>query len=251
MNNRPKVHISPKHVTFIGNIGKTNLHHHAAVTLLIGLSGKIEVSTLDQSAQCRAVLVDANEPHTIDCKGQTMAAIFFEIDSNAAIILKGQFLKSSAFFTDFPTSHLLTKKNEQDLLEGRFDFLFPNLRNKAPNRELDSRITHCIELVRSKPDLSQQMLAEQLNISASRLTHLFKSETGTPYRRYKLWTQLKSFVDDYITTNSLASSAVHAGFYDSSHLCKTFNSLLGINPLRGLQNLSNSCTPSSSAQNSN
>ena len=248
MNDRPKLHIGPKHITFIGNIGKTNLYHHAAVTLLIGLSGEIEVSTLGQSAQCRAVLIDANEPHTIDCKGQTMAAIFFEIDSNAAMILNTQLLPSSAFFTSFPTSHLLTKKSEQDLLEGRFDFLFPNLRDKTPNRELDSRITHCLELVRNKPDLSQQMLAERLNISASRLTHLFKSETGTPYRRYKLWTQLKCFVNDYTSTNSLASSAVHAGFYDSSHLCKTFNSLLGINPLRGLQNLSNSHAPSSPEQ---
>ena len=72
--------------------------------------------------------------------------------------------------------------------------------------------------------------ADDLGISASRLTHLFTRQVGIPFRRYVLWARLRRVVEEIAGGSNLSRAAVDAGFSDSSHLSRVFKENFGMNP---------------------
>ncbi len=104
---------------------------------------------------------------------------------------------------------------------------------------LDSRVERCIELLNTPEyfPAGQVAIAEQVQLSASRLNHLFKQATGVSYRRYRLWSQLAFFMQNVKCTNNLTESALNSGFFDASHLSNSYRKLLGISPAALLKGL--------------
>lgn len=103
---------------------------------------------------------------------------------------------------------------------------------------IDWRIARVIHSLKEKPcsNIPNQVLAQQVGLSSSRLQRLFKEATGIPIRRYRLWHRL--FVASTLISigRPMTEAAVEAGFCDSAHFNHTFQSMLGQNPstlLRG------------------
>lgn len=107
--------------------------------------------------------------------------------------------------------------------------LVPDMEPLPP---VDARITALLDRLRALPEkrVTLRKLAEETRLSESRLTHLFKEQTGVPIRRYLLWLRLNDAMDRAMTGATLTEAAHAAGFSDSAHLSRTCQEMFGINP---------------------
>jgi AraC-like DNA-binding protein len=126
-------------------------------------------------------------------------------------------------------------------------FLFPQqIIDLAPpvNKQIHSVTEHVKQHIRSNKFRFKE-LAEGLSLSESRLSHLFKHETGIPFRKYVLWTRLKTAVEAYQEGNSITQASYIGGFADSSHFSKVYSDMFGVKPslplkeYKGVQNTRN------------
>jgi AraC-like DNA-binding protein len=77
-------------------------------------------------------------------------------------------------------------------------------------------------------------LAERVFLSTSRLSFLFKKQTGSSIIKYLLWTRLRNAIFLMLTDNkkNITTIALECGFYDSSQMNKYMYQMFGISPLK-------------------
>ena len=97
----------------------------------------------------------------------------------------------------------------------------------------DIRILRAISLVNSKfnRDIDFNALAETLNLSPSRLRHLFKAETGMSFRKYLRVVRMRQakhlLESSFLSVNQIAE---RVGIRDSSHFVREFEKQHGLSP---------------------
>jgi len=228
---------------YIGSVNDPLNISTGASTLMFALDKPIQFKTSKMTApvECRSLLLPAGTETMIDTQGGTIANCtldplgkdlhtlsklmehqcgngYYQLQSEQAQIEKFRAIGSAPL-------------DSHEILASFIDILKINS-NKASTNNIDQRIERIIELIQGtiSENLSLSELAEAANISPSRLTQLFKEQTGLPVRRYRLWYRL------YITAfkigqgMNLTESAAAAGFTDSPHFIRTSRSMLGIKP---------------------
>ena len=79
--------------------------------------------------------------------------------------------------------------------------------------------------------ISLAELADQVHLSPSRLSHLFKAEKGLSMQNYVVWLRLRHTIGALLEHKlSLLEAAYGAGFYDAAHFSKAFRKTFGLNP---------------------
>lgn len=103
-----------------------------------------------------------------------------------------------------------------------------------PENEItDFRIAEAIRSIKSNFDreLDFNALADTLNLSASRLRHLFKAETGISFRKYlrrERMRQAKRLLETSFL--SVKETAKRVGIGDASHFVRDFEKEFGLSP---------------------
>ena len=75
-------------------------------------------------------------------------------------------------------------------------------------------------------------VAAAAGLSPSYFLHLFKEETGVPYRRYRLWIRMGLALRACRAGRSLTDAAHEAGFSSSAHFSTAFAEMFGMPPSR-------------------
>ena len=233
------LHIRPEHTVFTGDFGFTSQHRHGALVLLIGLSGTFNIQLPGQdSVPCRSALIDPNVDHTVDCRSEHLAVMYFDILSHQGRALRQTFLAKHPAAFDIVNDSIFNKQIERRILNADLESLLINTLD-TPKALMDNRIATCMKLMHSLPNTSysQSDLGQQMGLSNSRLNHLFKLNTGLTFRHYKLWSKLSFFMRDFHTTGNLTDSALNSGFSDASHLSNSHRKIFGVTPSMVLGNL--------------
>lgn len=106
----------------------------------------------------------------------------------------------------------------------------------------DPRIAEAVAHLQAFPGDSNDLgqAAARARLSPSRFQHLFKEETGIPYRRYRLWTRMGAALKALRSGRSLTHAAHEAGFSSSAHFSTAFAEMFGLPPSRvsGIQDSS-------------
>jgi len=100
-------------------------------------------------------------------------------------------------------------------------------------RRVDPRITGALDLLAESPqdqDLSASHCADQAGLSVSRFLHLFKENTGIPFRSQRMWKRARRFMDYANRNDSLTDVALDLGYPDSSHFSHSIRSSFGLQP---------------------
>lgn len=119
----------------------------------------------------------------------------------------------------------------QGFTTAAFDALFLGM--TLPVRHMDNRIVEVLRMLREEPrdaNLSADTCAEAVGLSASRLCHLFRQETGIPFRSCKMWRRARRFLDQATGGASLTEVALGLGYPDSSHFCHSIRRTFGMQP---------------------
>lgn len=100
--------------------------------------------------------------------------------------------------------------------------------------EFDSRVEQTIQLIKQRHtqrDLPLTDLAQTVNLSPSRLSHLFKAQMGISIQKFIIWIRMKA-ATTYMLKESmhLTKAAYDASFYDTAHFSKHFKEIFGIKP---------------------
>jgi transcriptional regulator GlxA family with amidase domain len=98
---------------------------------------------------------------------------------------------------------------------------------------MDQRIRTAIALMETQlqRELSLEEIAQSMNLSSSRLRHLFKAETGVAPAQYFKVIRLRKaqelITSTYLTMKQVMSSV---GVHDTGHFAKDFKRIYGVNP---------------------
>jgi len=79
---------------------------------------------------------------------------------------------------------------------------------------------------------SLEALAGRVGISASRLRRLFKSVTGVPLRRYRIWIAMGAAMRAIARGGTMTTAAMDARFSSSAHFSVAYRDMFGMEPSR-------------------
>jgi AraC-like DNA-binding protein len=64
----------------------------------------------------------------------------------------------------------------------------------------------------------------------SRFLHLFRQETGSPFRPFRAWKRARRLLDQVSAKCSLTDMALDSGYSDSSHFSNSIRDSFGVKP---------------------
>jgi AraC-like DNA-binding protein len=229
--------IDADRVLYAGLLGKPSLRVLGAHVTYVGLDAPIELS-LDGGPWRRMVLgtVGPYVPHQVRCEARRVGVILVEpelvaVDALPAWPTGDPSAAASAFVERLRSvcAHLGTTSAPK---LARFDFDAEIFGATLAHRVLDARILSVIDAIKFDPcgQTSGQAYAQSVHLSLSRFVHLFKSEVGVPFRRYRSWRRARHLLHHANSDSSLVNIALAAGYPDSTHFSHSIRQAFGLTP---------------------
>jgi AraC-like DNA-binding protein len=228
---------------FMGRLPDISEHRLGSAALCVGIDQPFRVLESESSVwrECRSVLVPPGCLHEIEVGGAVMAILFIEPESpdypaiqNA--MLDGEWQCLYGLAHEDGVLAALRDAWERPLdaaaIHDLLDRLIPPPDPEQRPQPLDGRIQKVIRLMKEDLTRSYSMneLAEVVNLSPTRLVHLFKEEVGVPIRRFRQWHRMRVVAALVSKNQTLTDAALGAGFADSSHFSRAFRNMFGITP---------------------
>lgn len=235
-----KVYMWNGMILFIGTVNDTAIHRHHALQLVLGLDGSFIIHTETESIVTNAVFIDSDINHRLSGTASTQALFLIESGSETTSRLK-PILKNRGIlnFSDDVWSKkaisvfqkcIMVNSNIDQISEAVINLLNTVFQISIEAQPFDPRILKARTLIDNleKKKISANQIATTLSLSETRFIHLFRQETGIPFRRYVLWKRLMDSIKVILDTGDITQAAHEAGFSDSAHLARTFKVNFGI-----------------------
>jgi AraC-like DNA-binding protein len=205
---------------------ETTWHAHPAFEVILALEGYFEFALSNQKAQqATFAIVPKNVTHRVITHSKTLFLLIEHHDT---------FMEKTCQQYQIDSSQGFSANESQDHFSKLFEILYEQILNQNQKMIYESRVQKCLKMLDNQNLDYQTMMTElknQVHLSDSRLSHLFKEELGISLKKYLLWNRLKQTIYLFLTKNeNLFSASLTAGFYDQSHLTKAFKEMFGINP---------------------
>ncbi len=219
---------------------------NGAASLAVALNGTMDVVHEDGSerVRCRSFLVPAGTAFYADTGDALIANCMLDVLGQDYDALYGNMQnagenpKRDISYTLKNEAHFIAVLTQ--LYQSQFDsvsaatylnqLMESSINEDVTGNTVDPRIIEIIEFIKSNIDqnISVEALASKVNISVPHLLRIFKSQTGVPIRRFRLWHRLYVASEYMAKTGNLTSAALHAGFSDASHFLHTFQDMVGM-----------------------
>ncbi len=206
---------------------QTQFHAHPATEIIIAKTGTFSLATREkQLADIQIGLIQPNVLHAFNGENAVCEIIMLErefIDNDKLLASLSEAMHQDGIIE---LDKALIQKIHNDLLE---KWSAPDYRTI-----FDKRIEQIILLIKQRHaqnDLALTDLAKAVNLSPSRLSHLFKAQMGISIQKFIIWIRMKA-ATAYMLKESmhLTKAAYNAGFYDTAHFSKHFKEIFGIKP---------------------
>ena len=224
-------------VIHVGDDAITSRHRMQMVKLVLALDGPLLYSTASDGELVEAdgpLVVAADHAHRLGSRGR-FVALFANPQSRVGSALVR--MTSDVSMIDGKPGERIQQFAQQFV-----DGLSPADVSDA-SRELrgllgqpdapsfDPRILEAKRAVVSARELpSLDELAERVCLSRSRLSHLFRQETGATLRKFMLWEKVVRAIEHLREGRSITEAAHAASFADHAHLTRSMRKLVGQPP---------------------
>lgn len=186
---------------------------------------------------CRCAVIPAGTHYELDVRGQPLSVVYLEpqlagVDGLVPLLHDAE----ETFGAVFGQSGALTTirslyeqtASDEDNREMIHD-LIAQTQTRA-RRTLDSRISRVVKKLSHNEPLQHPAphFAAEVGLSNSRFQHLFTSEVGVPFRRYRGWQRLRLAIASVVFEGKNYTAAAHeAGYFDQAHFNRHFRQTFG------------------------
>lgn len=227
---------------YVGPAFNIGAHRTGVAVFCCAIAGSIELAhpprdRRARTTRCRTALIPAGTLHVANFDTGPIACLYLDPqgadveriargmtgDCGGSTVDHAREAEIITLLTALERGHV-----EPDALYQRLALLL----DLAPTAPLDERIACAIARMRATPGDKHSLatLARDVNLSASRLQHLFKACTGLPLRRFRIWNRLGAAIRAAAAGKSLTDAAYHAGFSSAAHFSSAFRAMFGLSP---------------------
>lgn len=227
---------------FWGSSFSTSPHKHDTLQLTFDIEKNFLVK--DEKSEWTpyaAAIIRASHPHQLDSNGSMQLFFYLDKDSEIAKKLTAKYLSETdigvintstlrILSNDFFKTLLASKSCEELFI--KCHAVLTELVNVEYPKKRDERIDEAIAFITKSSDknLRIKAIANHVCLSESRLRHLFKEQVGQPIQNFILWMKVVDSLSMVLKGNKLSDAAYSNGFWDISHMNKSYKALIGVNP---------------------
>lgn len=210
--------------------------------LLLARNGDLQIEVEEKHSDAKSrkyrppgVLTAPDVRHAVNAEGRVVVLAFWDPESFDGASLRATFEGSVRLISEAERCALLTELPDAP---GRADLdafmarARDTLAAPTSRRQMHPRVRALLKALRDDAsiDTSLEALASRVNLSPSRLMHIFTESVGTPLRPYLLWLKLQRAATSIVNGTGLSEAAVEAGFADAAHMSRTFKRMFGMTP---------------------
>ncbi|RJX38997.1 AraC family transcriptional regulator [Paenibacillus pinisoli] len=214
-------------------------HQHSFLQVTLSLEGEFEIDVEGRSLRCSGIVINSNVAHRLEGSGHPLLLLLMDSTSDMAAsfkrligdrkyeVLPPEQMKGIREYVPREYPNVKDSESYLSFLEQLMKLLGVEHLNTAI---ADPRIREFIGLVKECTDSEHSVgqYARSLGLSNSRLSHLFKENTGIPLSGYMLLHKLQKATYFIFKGLSITDAAMAAGFDSPSHLAATSKRLLGM-----------------------
>ncbi len=226
-------------VAYLGAGSRAEQHAHYAVQLVWGLGHKVEVTSDRETHMVGAAVIAANTPHSLSAPPDSLLVLLIEPSGPRGRLLdavarhhQGADIERHLATVGVPTD-AADAESMRSWCERLIDAVIASTDGDLPERgeqrrEVADTLDYIDDVLPGVPRLTEA--ASKAGISATRLTHLFTTQVGMPFRRFVLWARIRIVAQQVQAGWNLTNAAASAGFADSAHFTRVFQAMFGLVP---------------------
>lgn len=211
---------------------EADTHKHWMLQLFVGIDDALSMIVGGNAIESPAILVNVNTPHSFFSNNKTHFTLLINPTSELGKGMKNAYLRKA-------THYELTEVQQKAILDAlskpNYMGLITTIKNQFPAKKTttyDKRIEVLLTEINECDclDMMHQVsqLAVKMSLSKSRLSHLFKEQTGVPLKSYLLLHQIFTAYHKIFDGLSITQAAMESGFDSPAHLSATSKKLTGM-----------------------
>lgn len=211
------------------------VHSHLASHLIFSPKGHMICSIEKKEVNTEAIFISSGAEHTAYSEDKELLVFLFVEGSTISKEVESKFLKGKSYQI-VPKELLSQLKRIYFLHNQEFDRLESQILEslqigKKEDPIFESRIEEVLYTLRMVETIEANtldLLCDQVGLSKSRLSHLFKEEVGVTIKQYLALEKMRKLYCYFQEQNSITEASLKAGFYSSSHGAATCKKMFGI-----------------------
>lgn len=233
---------SEKSITVLTEEIEASFHSHLMLQIFIKRQGHLQLVVDDNLVLGNYIVVDSNVKHSIGESENLDCFILIDATSVAAHQLQNKYIQGRGYsilpiadtneaFWDFYENPNQQTHNEFLVnLFRQLDISF------YINSNYDERIIALFNMLDkySAIEDSIEEISKGLYLSSSRLSHIFKEQTGVPLKSYIVLRKLQKAYLLLFSSKNITDAAMEAGFYSPSHLADVNKKMMGMTITKAL-----------------
>ncbi len=233
------VYAGNDHIAAVTGKIDADSHSHLMVQISISFHDEFNISVAEKQFACKGIIISSNTSHTFYSSQDEQ--IFFLIDNTSitARQLNMQYLKGKSYYIINDELIKIVRcliqqyypiLDKEDYLRFYSQLLQTLQISTYANNAMDGRIINLLTQIKkcTNTEHSLEEMAKSVHLSQSRLSHLFKKETGMRLSSYIVLHKLQKAMFDIFSGKSITEAAVMAGFDSPSHFAAVSKKTLGI-----------------------
>lgn len=227
---------------FWGTSFSTSPHQHDTLQLVFDIDRSFLLRDERSSWHSySSAIIRAGHMHQLDSNKSIQLFLYLDSHSEYAKELTEKYLedKNMASLQDTDLRKLsndffkrLLVVTDCDRLWEGCQTILGHLIKPANSLKRDARIDQAIAFISASQGQPFKVkdIAAHIHLSESRLRHLFKQQVGQPIQNFILWMRVVDSLNLVLKGRQIDQCAAETGFWDSSHMNRSYKQLLGATP---------------------
>jgi len=230
--------ITSDRVFYCGLLGVPSVRTFGAITLYAALAGPVRVCLAGGQWQATDLaVVPPHVPHRVACDARLVCVNLIEPETVDPQQLP-RFLQQTGpvqapgFLANMRRRHAWLRDNACDIDMATLDYDKVFFGQALVPRRLDPRIAAIIAQISENPSMPAMAgdCAASVRLSFSRFLHLFKEQTGAPFRSMRTWKRARSLLHYVNRPSNLTAVALETGYPDATHFSHSIRQVYGLKP---------------------
>ena len=219
---------------FLTDTEPAKSHKHLASHLVFSLDGEMEWTVAGERVSCRGIYIDADIEHVGSGNGRFLSFLFVKT-SDYAYTIEKRILQDNPYAIFDETLSIQVSEivdrffSQPEQIDKKV--LEACMITNIERRSYDDRVQAAIDCVESAETIDSETIdkiCDTACLSQSRLSHLFKEETGMSLASFLSFEKLRKTYHYLLMGDNITNCCIRAGFDTSSHCATTCNRMFGI-----------------------